>query len=172
MRAARRRTASRRRARRLAALVGSLLALGALAACSGAPADDGAGPAASQPASVSEDAATPGDDQKTASRPPDSKREQKIDADPQRLIGLDRGGLTALLGEPAFRRKDAPAEFWRYSGDGCMLDVYLYGPETVAARDKSIRVRHVAVRSLGDARLGVGDCLHTILRARLARGAG
>jgi hypothetical protein len=172
MRAARRHTANRRRAHRLAALIGLFVALNALAACSGAPADDGAGPAASQPSADDDDATTTGEDQKTASLPPDGKREQKIDADPKRLIGLDRGGLTALLGEPSFRRKDAPAEFWRYAGEGCMLDVFLYGPEKITSKDKALRVRHVAVRSLNDSRIGVSDCLRTILRARLTSSAG
>lgn len=177
MRAARRHTANRhranrRRAHRLAALVGSFAVLSALAACSDAPADGGGGPGISQPVSISDDAAPTGEDQKTAALPPDSKVEKTIDADPKRLIGLDRGGLTALLGKPSFLRKDAPAEFWRYAGDGCMLDVYLYGPEQVAARDKAIRVRHVAVRSVSDSRIGVSDCLRTILRARLTSKAG
>jgi len=174
MRAPRRVSANNRgRARRLAALAGALIGLSALAACSGAPADGAAELSSAEPAvSAPEDAATTGEDQKTAALTPEGERASKIDADPKRLIGLDRNELTALLGEPAFRRKDNPAEFWRYRGESCMLDLFLYGPEKVAAKDKAVRVRHVAARGLTDTPVAAGECLRTILRARLARNAG
>jgi hypothetical protein len=118
--------------------------------------------------------AATGNETKTASLTPQVKPspEPKIDADPKRLIGLDRTALIALLGKPAFERKDKPAEFWRYSGDSCMLDLYLYGPEKAAEKDKAVRVRLVAAHGPSDAPVDAGDCLRTILRARLASDAG
>jgi hypothetical protein len=96
------------------------------------------------------------------------KTDSGVDADPKRLIGLDRSALTALLGRPAFERKDRPAEFWRYNGESCMLDLYLYGPTKAAEKDKTVRVRHVAAHGPHDSPADIGDCLRGILRARLA----
>lgn len=96
----------------------------------------------------------------------------KIDADPKRLIGLDRDALIALLGKPSFKRKDNPAEFWRYNSDSCMLDLYLYGPAKPTAKDKAVRVRHVAAHGPNDAPVDTSDCLRTILRARLTSDSG
>ena len=53
-----------------------------------------------------------------------------------------------------------------------MLDLYLYGPEKAAEEDKVVRVRHVAAHGPSDAPVDAGDCLRTILRARLASDAG
>lgn len=48
--------------------------------------------------------------------------------------------LEARLGRPALRRRDPPAEFWRYRIGGCALDLILYphpekqGPVVAYAR--------------------------------------
>ena len=43
---------------------------------------------------------------------------------PNLAFGANIAG--AMLGDPEFRRRDAPAEFWRYRADGCMLDAPTY----------------------------------------------
>lgn len=180
-------TANNRPLRARIALAGALVALGALAGCVD-PNENAASLYADQPVFAApvtmpdthRDGAAPAKaagtdtERKTASLTPPArpKPEPKIDADPRRLMGLDRSALTALLGKPAFERKDKPAEFWRYNGESCMLDLFLYGPAKAAAKDRTVRVRHVAARGLNDSPVDVGDCLRTILRARLANDAG
>jgi hypothetical protein len=43
-----------------------------------------------------------------------------------RLVGLDGGGLTRVLGQPAFVRDERQAQFWRYDLGSCQLDLFLY----------------------------------------------
>lgn len=138
-----------------------------LAACT-APADgDGARRPAAKP-ELTISGAKPDTAGRSASLPP----EGAVDADPKRLIGLDHAGVTAMLGEPEFRRKDAPAELWRYRGEHCMLDLFLYGPDKAAAADKRVLVRHVEARALSDGRVTTTECLRALLRARATRDAG
>lgn len=59
---------------------------------------------------------------------------------PARLEGLSDQQVTSIFGEPGFRRKDKPAEVWRYRSAGCILDVFLY-PE-----GQNFRVAHAEVR--------------------------
>lgn len=59
---------------------------------------------------------------------------------PARLEGLSDRQVTSIFGEPGFRRKDKPAEVWRYRSTGCILDVFLY-PE-----GQDFRVAHAEVR--------------------------
>jgi hypothetical protein len=42
------------------------------------------------------------------------------------ILGLDRGALRKLLGEPGLIRHDAPAEVWQYRTETCVLDLVLY----------------------------------------------
>jgi len=42
------------------------------------------------------------------------------------IMGLDRGALRKLLGEPRLIRHDAPAEVWQYQTTSCVLDLVLY----------------------------------------------
>ena len=51
-----------------------------------------------------------------------------LNDDPSRLMGLDGAALGALLGRPALRRVEPPAEVWQYRGERCVLDVFLYAP--------------------------------------------
>ncbi len=47
------------------------------------------------------------------------------------LVGVRAGELERMLGRPSLRRREPPAEYWRYSFTGCILDVFLYrGSET------------------------------------------
>lgn len=86
--------------------------------------------------------------------------EPPINDDPNQLLGLDRGGVAALLGDPALVRREAPAEIWQYVTGECVFDVVLYaaGPRyTVSyleARDGTAAVQEAR------------PCLNQILRAR------
>lgn len=66
--------------------------------------------------------------EETAPMPPlvEAALEPDIDDDPDQLMGLAGTELTALLGEPGFRREDADAQIWQYGGGKCALDIYLY----------------------------------------------
>lgn len=43
-----------------------------------------------------------------------------------RIVGAPAPFVLALLGEPSLRRRDPPAEYWRYSFPGCTLDLFFY----------------------------------------------
>lgn len=75
-----------------------------------------------------------GDLQEASLPPPDV-------TNPARLKGLNAGQVTALLGQPSFTRKDAPAEIWQYRVRSCTLDLFLY------EEGATHRVAHYAVRS-------------------------
>ena len=64
---------------------------------------------------------------------------------PTSLIGVGRGDLLSRLGTPALLRREPPAEFWQFSGDGCVLHVYLY--ESAAGAD--YQVAHVELLPRG-----------------------
>jgi hypothetical protein len=74
------------------------------------------------------------DRQEAALPPPDV-------TNPARLKGLNARQVTALLGQPSFTRKDAPAEIWQYRVRACTLDLFLYD------EGATHRVAHYAVRS-------------------------
>jgi hypothetical protein len=40
---------------------------------------------------------------------------------------MRRGEVEALVGEPDFRRVEAPGELWQYRSADCVVDLYLYG---------------------------------------------
>ncbi|MFQ5773367.1 MAG: hypothetical protein ACE5GS_02505 [Kiloniellaceae bacterium] len=94
---------------------------------------------------------------KTAAPPP----EPAIDDDPDRLLGLDRGALGALLGEPALIRREPPAEIWQYRGATCIFDVFLYEE---AGRD---RVTYLEARDTAAQTVEARGCFNELLRARL-----
>lgn len=157
-----------------AALAGAIAALALLlTGCGGEPSEaEFTGPGARPRLIVSQTAPLPVESESAALEPGTPARpEPGIDADPKRLMGLDGAGLTALLGPPEFRRADAPAELWRYRGDGCMLDLFLYGPARTTESER-VTVRHVEARPIGVERVSTDDCLRALLRARLPREAG
>jgi hypothetical protein len=78
---------------------------------------------------------------------------------PDRLQGLSDRQMTSIFGEPGFRRKDKPAEVWRYRSPGCILDVFLY-PE-----GKDYRVAHAEVREAA-AEKTPSHCLTSIVDQR------
>jgi hypothetical protein len=62
---------------------------------------------------------------------------------PGKLMGLTRGGLATVLGEPTLLRRDPPAEVWQYAWKDCVLLVFLYetAPEQFAVRHVELRRR-------------------------------
>lgn len=75
-------------------------------------------------------------------------------AEPARLKGLMATQVKAVLGAPAFTRRDTPAEIWQYRASACTLDLFLYDE-----KDGQV-VAHYNVRSTS----GVGDkdCFDTL----------
>ncbi len=75
------------------------------------------------------------------------------------LIGLRGKAVVELLGPPGFIHRDRLAEIWRYRGENCLLDLFLY------RQGKTMRVRHAEARGKQVEQTGVTDCLRAILRA-------
>ncbi|WP_299624490.1 hypothetical protein [Pelagibius sp.] len=163
-----------RRAGRSSALLSSLL-LGALA-LSACQTTNTAGPkTASPPAapveavpaptvSAAPDAATPAPapaPQIVARPPAAAPPEPVIDDDPKQLMGLDRGAVTALLGQPSLVRREKPAEIWQYVTADCVFDVVLY------ERGPQYRVTYLEARDAAADRLELRPCLNGLLRARM-----
>ncbi len=86
-----------------------------------------------------------------------------IDHDPKALIGLDRSGLSKLLGEPRLVRRESPAEIWQYVGAECVFDVFLY-EEKGAFKVIHAEARGGEVPRKTEPRV----CLNQLLRDRLA----
>ncbi|UCH72815.1 MAG: hypothetical protein JSU82_10570 [Rhodospirillales bacterium] len=77
-------------------------------------------------------------------------------ADPQELLGLNAGEVTAKLGQPALIRREGDAEVWQYRQTDCVLDLFLYGTGR--------QVEHVDLRDRGDAtQAAVQACFERLL---------
>jgi hypothetical protein len=76
--------------------------------------------------------------------------------DVRELIGLERHEIQARLGDPALRRRDAPAEIWQYRSPLCVLDVFLYrdGP--------AMRVTNAELRPRDGRELPATTCLSSL----------
>jgi hypothetical protein len=85
-----------------------------------------------------------------------------IDDDPAQIMGLDRDGLSNLLGTPDLIRREAPAEIWQYVADDCVFDVVLY------QRGTDYAVSYLEARDAAAAILSPRPCLNQLLRARQA----
>jgi hypothetical protein len=99
-----------------------------------------------------------------AGRPPppsDAGREP-----PARLIGLSREFVLELLGPAGFVRRDGPVQIWRYTGDDCFLDVFLF------REGDAFRVNHVEARSKNADQITVNTCYQRLVAARRAERAG
>ncbi len=59
---------------------------------------------------------------------------------PSKLQNLTGAQVVAMLGEPAFKREENPAQVWRYSSKTCVLELFLY------RLDKDFQVRYVETR--------------------------
>ncbi len=85
-----------------------------------------------------------------------------INDDPAQLMGLDRSGVNALLGNPDLIRREAPAEIWQYLAGTCVFDVVLY------ARGQDYAVSYLEARDAQAALQAPRPCLNQLLRARQA----
>lgn len=136
-------------------------------------ADQSASPPAQSPSTASP-AGNPGTPPDVAALPPQADPapppEPVVNSDPKQLLGLGQEELTDLLGTPAFLRQDAPAQLWRYRGENCRIDLFLYREEgTDPAR---YVVRYYAVRSDIEPPPSADDCLKGMLIARLPKQTG
>lgn len=77
------------------------------------------------------------------------------------LIGLDVTDLGRRFGQPAFQVQEGPGTKLQWAGGGCVLDVYLYPPESGSG---SARVTHADARRPSGAELDVASCLALIGR--------
>ena len=59
----------------------------------------------------------------------------------QQLVGMNRGGLSDLLGKPSLLRREPPAEVWQYSAAQCVLHVFFYSDTD----NGGYRVSHVDI---------------------------
>ena len=76
--------------------------------------------------------------------------------DVRELIGLEREQIQARLGDPALRRRDAPAEIWQYRSPLCVLDVFLYRDGT------AMRVTSAELRPRDGRELPAATCLSSL----------
>jgi hypothetical protein len=103
--------------------------------------------------------------------PVDNGEHPVLDTDavpgPERLIGLDEDGVAALLGQPAFKRRDPPAQVWQYSDRTCILDLFLYRE----GAGRSYKVAHVAARGRDVVTVSRRDCFLELLKQRRKKDA-
>jgi len=130
------------------------------------PAAETAAPAAeAEPgaAAVADEPAPP----EVAELPPAAPPEPVVDDDPQRLMGLGRDQVDALLGAPDLVRREPPAEIRQYSAERCIFDVFLYDDG-----GGSYRVTYLEARDLDAQRVAARPCLNRLLRAQLVGQSG
>lgn len=77
---------------------------------------------------------------------------------PDRLIGLSDKEITKLFAKPSLKRREAGAEFWQYSGPGCVMDLYFYADGEVK------RVSYVTLRDPQTGRVGADACQDRLAR--------
>lgn len=92
--------------------------------------------------------------------PPAVALRPPIDDDPERLMGLDREGLSDLLGAPNLVRRDRPAEIWQYRAEDCVFDVFLYD------EGGWYQVSYLEARDTEARKTDARSCLNRLLRAQ------
>ncbi len=120
--------------RALGALVLAMLALSACAPLESMkrelfPPEDAAGDTQAAPLAFRPSAAPPLPRRKpeAISDKPEAISELTLaEADPERLVGLDFDAAKALLGDPAAKHEEPPAEIWAYEGGICMFNLFFY----------------------------------------------
>lgn len=99
-----------------------------------------------------------------ASRPP---AEVPVERDVDRLIGMTREAVLAMLGPSTFTRRDGPAEIWRYATDDCFLTLFLHRGDQ--PRGASPTVQHVDANPRSRAAaawVNARSCYGQLLQAR------
>lgn len=77
------------------------------------------------------------------------------------LIGLDANDLVRRFGQPAFQVQEGPGTKLQWAGGGCVLDVYLYPPESGSGAPRST---YADARRPSGAEIDVGSCITLIGR--------
>ncbi len=77
------------------------------------------------------------------------------------MIGLTANDLISRFGQPTFQVKEGPGTKLQWSQNGCVLDAYLYPPESGHAGD---RVTHVDSRQPSGADININACLDLMRR--------
>ena len=72
------------------------------------------------------------------------------------LIGMDVHDLGQRFGQPAFQVQEGPGTKLQWTGGGCVLDVYLYPPDSGSG---SARVTHADARRPSGTDIDVASCL-------------
>lgn len=75
--------------------------------------------------------------EESLSAPLPGKLVREIPRAPERfpVLGADGGTVERLFGPPSLRRREPPAEYWRYDFARCTLDLFLFrAPEDPAPR--------------------------------------
>ena len=103
---------------------------------------------------------------RASGRAPLEASREPLPRDLPRLTGLSREVVLDLLGPAGFVRRDGPVQIWRYTGDDCFLDVFLF------READSFRVNHVEARSKTAGPLPVFPCYQRLVAARRAARSG
>ena len=82
------------------------------------------------------------------------------------LVGLAPAAVAVFLGPPGFKRRDHPAEIWRYAAGSCFLDLFLY------KRGGGFTVTHVEARGKSVVKVSADACLSDVLKTRNRGPAG
>ena len=77
------------------------------------------------------------------------------------LIGMTANELTSLFGRPGFQVREGPGLKLQWSEAGCVLDAYLYPPESGGGVE---RVTHVDSRAPSGADFDLESCLSLVSR--------
>lgn len=72
------------------------------------------------------------------------------------LIGLDVADLGRRFGQPVFQVQEGPGTKLQWAGGGCVLDVFLYPPESGSG---SARVTYADARRPSGVDIDVASCL-------------
>lgn len=89
--------------------------------------------------------------------PAEPSFETATPADPDKVMGLGREEIQALLGKPGLVRREAPAEVWQYESRGCVLDIFLY------EQSAELAVVYVEARDGQAAAAATGPCLGAVM---------
>lgn len=109
-------------------------------------------------------AALPEQPKAPKAEPPAAKAEPVFSPPPLSIMqGKNIDEVTALLGAPSLRRRDAATEVWQYANDVCSMHIFFYP----GADSPVLVVDHVAVngKSLGADKIDPDRCFEGQLRA-------
>lgn len=96
---------------------------------------------------------------------PALRRRAAPELPPGGLVGLTGPELPLLLGTPAMRRSEPPAEIWQYAARDCLLYVFLY------LEGQTLTVRHADARDRRSRPADVKACAGRVGAEAAARAA-